>query len=135
MARITLPEVHTGKTMLLLDRYQFIKGVMIVSNEEAKKMAPMLVRFYECSVEFDSVTVNSDQKESESDGSLTVASTKGLTASVTEEDLAKELAEFEAAKAKLAADEAAAKLAADEAAAKLAADAKTTSETKPPVKK
>ena len=128
MARITLPEVHCGKTMTLLDRYQFINGVMTVSNEEAKKMAPMLVRFYECTVEFDTVSVNSELKESESDGSLTVSATKGLTTTVTEEDLAKEMAEFEAAKAKLAADEAA-----DEAAAKLAAD-KAAAETKTPAK-
>lgn len=108
MARITLPEVHAGKTMVLLDRYQFIKGVMIVSNEDAKKMAPLLVRFYECSVEFDHISVDTESINIESDGSLTVAATKGLTTTVTEEDLAKEMAEFEAAKAKLAADKTAA---------------------------
>lgn len=73
MAKFKLPEVHAGKSMILLDRYPFVDGEMRVSNADALKMAPVLVRLYECSVEMD-VEVAIPQPVVE--GSLGVNSTK-----------------------------------------------------------
>ena len=74
MAKFTLPEVHAGKTMVLLDKYPFTDGVFVTNNAAALKMKAILCRDYECTLELDPETAQSPV--SSDDSSLSVESTK-----------------------------------------------------------
>lgn len=69
MYKFKLTGKREGQTIVLLDRYSFLKGEMVVSGKDAKLAKPILVDFYACTLErvpdaevepTDGVTVESD---------------------------------------------------------------------------